>query len=142
MPGPIHEAISQVLPQERADRMHPIRDQLDAGVLVAGGSDWPVSPTPNPWEGIEGLVTRQDPSGRYPGSLWPEQAVTLAEAIEVFTINGATAMGLAEHCGTLAAGKSADFTILDRNPFDADPSDLAETQTVETWFAGRQVYAA
>jgi predicted amidohydrolase YtcJ len=140
-PGPISEAAKLVLPAERAARMQPVRAQIDAGVTVAGGSDWPVSPSPNPWEGIEGLVTRQDPSGRYPGTLWPEQAITLAEAIRVFTLSGAESMGIDDECGSLAVGKSADFIALDRDPFDADPSDLADTRVEQTWFAGRKVFS-
>lgn len=140
-PSPISEAIKLVLPADRASRMQPVRSQIDAGVTVAGGSDWPVSPSPHPWEGIEGLVTRKDPSGRYPGTLWAEQAISLAEAIEVFTLSGAVSMGLQDECGSLSVGKSADFIVIDRNPFDSDPEDLAETRVEQTWFAGRKVFA-
>ena len=142
VPGPIVEAIREVLPRERADQMQPNRDLIDAGALVAGGSDWPVSPSPNAWEGIHGLVTREDPSGQYPGALWPEQAITLEEAIAAFTINGAEAMGLGAETGSLVTGKSADFVILDRDPFAAPAQELVQTTVAETWFAGRRVYSA
>lgn len=142
VPGPIVEAIREVLPRDRADRMQPNRSLLDAGAVVAGGSDWPVSPSPNAWEGIHGLVTREDPTGAYPGTLWPEEAITLAEAIAAFTIGGAEAMGLASDTGSLSVGKSADFVLLDRNPFAHPANELAQTRVSETWFAGRQVYAA
>ncbi|MBK0422502.1 amidohydrolase [Leucobacter sp. CSA2] len=141
VPGPIVEAIRQVLPRERADRMQPNRSLIDAGANVAGGSDWPVSPSPNAWEGIHGLVTRQDPSGQYPGELWPEEAITLDEAIAAFTICAAEAMGLADEVGSLSAGKSADFVILDRDPFAHPATELVHTTVDETWFAGRRVYA-
>lgn len=140
VPGPIVEAIRAVLPPDRADRMHPNRDLLDAGAIIAGGSDWPVSVSPNAWEGIHGLVTRADPSGQFPGVLWPEQAMTLDEAITAFTIGAATALGLEQETGSLTIGKSADFILLDRDPF-AHPADaLASTTVTETWFAGRRVY--
>lgn len=141
VPGPIVEAIREVLPAERAERMQPNRALLDAGAIVAGGSDWPVSPSPNAWEGIHGLVTREDPSGTYPGTLWPEQAITLEEAIAAFTIGGAEAMGLAAETGTLTVGKSADFVLLDRDPFAHPTNELARTRVTETWFAGRRVFA-
>ncbi|HEX2248441.1 MAG TPA: amidohydrolase, partial [Arthrobacter sp.] len=64
-PGVISEAIAAVLPAERASKMQPNRSLIDAGARVAGGSDWPVSVSPNAWEGIYGLVTRQDPTGEF-----------------------------------------------------------------------------
>lgn len=141
VPGPIVEAIREVLPRDRADRIQPNRALLDAGAVVAGGSDWPVSPSPNAWEGIHGLVTREDPSGQYPGTLWPEQAITLDEAIAAFTIGGATAMGLEHETGSLEPGKSADFVLLDRDPFAHPANELVQTTVSETWFAGRRVFA-
>lgn len=141
VPGPIVDAIREVLPRDRADRMQPNRDLLDAGAVVAGGSDWPVSVSPNAWEGIHGLVTREDPSGQYPGTLWPEQAITLDEAIAAFTIGAASALGISDETGSLEAGKSADFVLLDRDPFEPPAGQLVQTTVDETWFAGRRVYA-
>ena len=141
VPGPIVEAIREVLPRERADQMQPNRALLDAGAIVAGGSDWPVAASPNAWEGIHGLVTREDPNGQYPGTLWPEQAITLEEAISAFTIGAVTAMGLASETGSLEVGKSADFVLLDRDPFEHPANELVQTTVVETWFTGRRVYA-
>lgn len=139
-PGVIPEAIATVLPEERAGRMQPNRALLDAGALIAGGSDWPVSESPNAWEGIHGLVTRADPAGVFPGTLWPEQAITLDEAMAAFTINAAEAMGLGGETGSLVAGKSADFVVLDRDPFAHPAQELVRTTVTETWFAGRRVY--
>ena len=141
VPGVIPDAIATAVPAERAARMQPNRTLIDSGALVAGGSDWPVSETPDAWEGIEGLVTRADPSGRHPGTLWAEQAITLAEAIEVFTINGARAMGLGEIAGSLEVGKAADFVVLDTNPFEVAAHELAEVRVAQTWFAGERVFA-
>ncbi|GAA2463773.1 amidohydrolase [Agromyces soli] len=139
-PGVIPEAIATVLPAERAGRMQPNRALLDAGALIAGGSDWPVSESPNAWEGIHGLVTRADPAGVFPGTLWAEQAITLDEAMAAFTINAAEAMGLGGETGSLVAGKSADFVVLDRDPFARPAEELVRTTVAETWFAGRRVY--
>jgi len=139
-PGVIPDAIAQVRPAPEAAHLQPNRDLVDRGVLVAGGSDWPVSVSPNPWEGIQGLVTRADPLGRAPGTLWPEQALTLDEAFEVFTINAATAMGLGEVTGSLTVGKSADFVVLDQDPFAVELDRVVHTRAVQTWFAGRRVW--
>lgn len=139
-PGVIPTALIQVLPAHIATRIQPTRDLTDNGALLAMGSDWPVSPTPNPWVGIHGLVTRADPFRTTPGTLWPEQALTLTEALRICTRNGAEAMGLGETTGQIAAGYSADFIVLDRNPFEEEPLSLVDTRVLETWFRGRNVY--
>lgn len=141
-PGVISEAIATVLPAERASKMQPNRSLLDAGARIAGGSDWPVSVSPNGWEGIYGLVTRQDPTGQFPGTLWPEQAISLAEAIRIYTTNSAEAMGLDDVAGSLAPGKSADFIVLSDNPYGIDVEDIPRIKTRQTWFAGRKVFDA
>lgn len=141
-PGVIPQALAAVLGDERAEHSQPNRAILDAGGIVAGGSDWPVSESPNPFEGMQGLVTRADPLGRAPGVLWPEQAITAAEALEVFTINAARAMGLGDETGSLEPGKSADFVVLDRDFVAGAADDIIETRVLETWFSGRRVFTA
>ncbi len=138
-PGVIVEAICSCIPRERAERLHPNRDLIDSGALLAGGSDWPVMPSPNPWYGIQGLVERADPSGEFPGTLWPEQAITLAEALHIYTLGASQAMGIDDLAGSLEVGKSADFVVLDQNPF-APTTRLSETSATQTWFAGACVY--
>ncbi|MBK0420003.1 amidohydrolase [Leucobacter sp. CSA1] len=140
-PGPVPDAIKTAVPAERAERIHPNRDLVDAGVLVSAGSDWPVSPVPNPWQALAGLVTRRDPTGQYPGELWPEQALSLEEALEVLTVNGARMIGVDDVTGTLTPGRSADFILLDRDPFSLDVAELGSLAVTETWFAGRRVFA-
>jgi hypothetical protein len=141
-PGVIADALSHVRPAGEVAGLQPNRSLIDSGALVAGGSDWPVSETPNAWEGIQGLVTRMDPHREHPGSLGPNEAITLTEAIEVFTVNGATAMGLGDVTGSLRPGKSADFIVVDRDPYETPPSELAGIGIVETWFAGESVFRA
>jgi len=140
-PGVIPQALAAALGDERAAHAQPNRSIIDAGGVVAGGSDWPVSESPNPFEGMQGLVTRADPLRRAPGTLWPEQALTAVEALEVFTINAARAMGLGGETGSLEVGKSADFVVLDRD-FVVGPADeIIDTRVLETWFAGRRVFS-
>jgi predicted amidohydrolase YtcJ len=141
-PGVISEAIATVLPAERASKMQPTRSLLDSGARIAGGSDWPVSFSPNAWEGIYGLVTRKDPSGQFPGTLWPEQAISLTEAIRIYTTNSAQAMGLDDVTGSLSPGKSADFIDLNENPHDIHLDTLPHVKARQTWFAGRKVFDA
>ncbi|WP_136029144.1 amidohydrolase [Microbacterium sp. PF5] len=138
-PGVIPQALADVL-GARAEHSQPNRSLLDAGALVAGGSDWPVSESPNTLEGLQGLVTRADPLRRAPGTLWPEQALTAEEALEVFTINAATAMGLGAETGSLTPGKSADFVVLERDAIAGPAEEIVHTEVVSTWFAGRPVH--
>lgn len=140
-PGVIPDALAAVL-GDRAEHSQPNRSIIDAGGLVAGGSDWPVSESPNPLEGMQGLVTRADPLGRAPGTLWLEQAITAEEALEVFTINAATAMGLDEETGSIVPGKSADFVVLDRDAVAGPADEMIRARVLSTWFAGREVFAA
>ena len=125
---------------DRVRHYWPNRDLLRAGVLIATGSDWPVIPNPDPWSGIEGLLTRRNPHGQFAGALWPEQALDLPAAIAAYTINPARAMGTADRTGALAPGKSADLIVLDRNLFEIAPSDIATTKVITTFFEGRVVY--
>jgi len=135
------EGHKQTMGEARALRFWPNKDLLAAGALLAGGSDWPVMPNPDPWDGIEGLVTRRNPSGEFPGTaLWPEQAIDVATALEIFTINSARAIGLGDTVGSIEIGKSADLIVLDRNVLETPATDLADTKVLTTYFEGRVVY--
>lgn len=139
-PCAITVANNKVLPEQRADRYWPNRDLWESGALLAAGSDWPVVGLPDPWFGFEGMVTRRNPKGSYPGALWPEQALDVATVVEIYTRNPATAMGIAGITGSIEPGKSADLILLDRNLFECDPETLADTKVLATYFEGRKVH--
>lgn len=141
-PGIITDQLKSVLPEERINHSNPHRDMDEAGVLLAAGSDWPVLPDPSPWIGLQGIITRRDPTGQFPGEIWPEQGLDLTTALRAYTIGSAMAMGLDEETGSLVAGKSADFIVLDRNLFDIPVDMLAQTRVLKTFFAGRLVHEA
>lgn len=141
-PSVIIDAIRSTVTQPVVDRMAPIRSLVEAGALIAGGSDWPVVPDPNPWPAMQGMVTRRDPSGRLDGALAPEQAIGVQDALRAYTLNAAQATGLADHAGSLKPGKSADLAVLDRRVFDIDPNQLGQTKVLQTWFEGRCVHEA
>jgi predicted amidohydrolase YtcJ len=126
---------------ERAERFWPNRDLLLSGALMTGGSDWPVIPNPDPWNGMEGMITRRNPSGEFgDATLWPEQALDLESVLEIYTINGARAMQLGDVTGSIEIGKSADLIVLDRNLFDTPADEIADTKVQTTYFEGRPVY--
>ena len=137
----IIDAVLAAVGKGRGERMWPTRALLDAGALIASGSDWPAAvPDQNPWVGIEALVTRRDPRGGTAEPFWPEQAVTLTEALTIYTINGARALRLEKQTGSIEVGKSADLIVLDRNPFKVPIEDVGETKVQLTLFEGRPVY--
>ena len=127
---------------DRANRMWPVRSLVNSGALVFYGSDWPsVVPDTNPWPGIEAMVTRKDPYERFEGDYWLEEAVDLATALRIFTINGAIAGKQAAETGSLEVGKAADFIVLDRNPFTIAEDELGNVLVVYTYIDGVAVWA-
>jgi predicted amidohydrolase YtcJ len=96
-------------------------------------------PTPNPWPGIEAMVTRADPSGNMEGDLWPEQAIDLETTIRIFTLNSAIANRAGDHSGSLEVGKDADFIVLDRNIFEVPITDVGDTQVLLSVVGGKEI---
>lgn len=139
-PCAITVANSAVIDEARAERYWPNRDLHASGALMAAGSDWPVIGLPDPWFGLEGMVTRRHPRGEYPGALWAEQALDLETAIEIYTRNPAKAMGVGHLTGAIEIGKSADLIVLERNLFEVEPDQLSDTKVLSTYFEGRLVH--
>jgi hypothetical protein len=142
MPSALMQSVFDVMGETRARHYWPFKDMKAAGTLMAGGSDWPVIGLPDPWFGLQGMVTRANPRAPELGTLWPEQALDLPTAIEVYTINVARGMGISDLCGSIAPGKLADLIVLDRNLFDIPLTGIAQTRVLQTWFEGRLVHEA
>ncbi len=139
-PQPINDDITAAVGSPRIDRVWPIREGFASGALVVAGSDWAVVPSPNPWIGIETAVTRHNPGGGT-RSYGLGEAITLPQAITMFTINAAQRMGIADKAGSLEAGKAADFLVLDRDPFAISVTDIHNTKVLETWVGGQRIFA-
>lgn len=139
-PSSIIESIKVAL-GERGERYYPIHALVEADAPLVAGSDWPSAvPSMNPWAGIEAMVTRQDPYENGGPALWPEQAVSLEQAIRIFTLAGASALRLEDRTGSITEGKSADFVVLDRNIFEVSIDEVSEARPAMTFFEGRLVY--
>ncbi|HEY1043456.1 MAG TPA: amidohydrolase family protein [Telluria sp.] len=115
------------------------RTYLHQGSKVACGSDFPVE-SPNPFYGIHAAVTRQDARGMPVGGWYPEQAMSLKEALRCFTLDAAHAAHQENMLGSLEPGKWADFIVIDRDLFRTPESELYATSVLQTWVAGRPVY--
>jgi predicted amidohydrolase YtcJ len=108
---------------------------------VAFGSDFPVE-SPNPFYGLHAAVTRQDHQNQPPGGWYPDQKLSLVEALRAFTLSAAYAAHAEKTQGTLEPGKYADFILVDRDIFTINPQDIWKTRVLQTWVGGRQVYPA
>jgi predicted amidohydrolase YtcJ len=138
-PSPISDSIAAAVGEEREKVVWPIRDTVDSGSLVVPGSDWSVVPSVNPWIGIETMVTREMPGGS-DRSFGKTQAVSLDEALEIFTVNSARQMGMENQLGRLEAGYLADLIVLDRDPYAVPATELHQVTVVKTMIDGEIVY--
>ena len=120
---------------------YALRDYLEAGINITYASDWPAaSPDPNPWTGLAGMISRENPTGAYPGSLAPDQAITLDQALPLFTINGARALRMETETGSLAAGKWTDFIVLDQALETLTPREIGAVEVRQTVWKGQNVF--
>ncbi len=132
-----------LLGERRAACQYPLGSLLRHGVLVAGASDYPVSPPPDPLLAIQRGALRYDPLAPETSSqLWPEEAASVPELVAAFTVNGARANFLENETGTLTPGKSADVVVLSEDILRLPPERIHEAEVRLTLFRGAAVYAA
>ena len=113
---------------ERARWLFPLKTLLKNGVRVVSGSDCPMELL-NPLSGVQAAVTRK---------AFPEERVTVEEALRMVTVDAAYASSEEQLKGSIERGKLADFTVLSSNPETAPPSEI-EKITVETTIIGGKV---
>ncbi|WP_231584324.1 amidohydrolase [Paenibacillus dauci] len=125
---------------ERTQYLYAWKKMLDAGVVCAGGSDAPIEPL-NPLLGLHAAVTRRRPDMAQPveGYL-PQERLSIHEAVQLFTTGSAAAVAEQDHRGSIAVGKAADFTVLDRDLYEnADTLHQAQVRmTVVNGMVGFQ----
>jgi predicted amidohydrolase YtcJ len=113
---------------ERAHRVDMWRDLIDNGAVLCWGTDWAVSPL-NPMLNLNKLVTR-----------YPEQRVSMGEAIKYYTYGSAYATFEEDIKGTLEAGKLADIVVLSKDLFTIDPEEILTTEVVYKILGGKIIY--
>jgi predicted amidohydrolase YtcJ len=124
---------------ERSRHTYAFRSLIDAGAVVAFGSDWSVAPL-NPLLTIYAAVTRRTLDGRHPDGWVPEQKVSVAEAVRACTYQGAYASGEEQLKGSLEPGKLADLVVLSDDIFSIDPVAIRDVSVDMTIFDGRVVF--
>ena len=121
---------------------YPVRSLKAAGAVLLGGSDAPVDTRdPRPFINMKMAVTRHF-AGRPPLSIG--ESISIRDAIDAYTINGARYLNRDSEAGSIEVGKSADFIVLDRDIIalgdGGKADDIANAQVLDTWFMGKQVF--
>ncbi len=124
---------------QRAQGTYAFDSLLDAGAVLAFGSDWNVAPL-NPLLGIAAAVTRQTLDGKHPDGWIPEQKISVEQAVRAYTVGSATAEFAENEKGTIEVGKLADFVVLSQNIFKVAPTEISRTHALVTVVDGRVVY--
>ena len=123
----------------RAKTSYPWKDFLDHGVRIAFGTDYPVEPLA-PFRGVYAAVTRKNEAGTK--EYFPEQKLTIQQALAAYTTGSAYAQFAEHEKGTLTLGMLADFVVLDRDLTAIPASEILKTQVLRTVVGGKTVYQA
>ena len=123
----------------RAKTTYAFRTFLDHGVRLAFGTDWTVAPL-NPLLGLYAAVTRETTDGKNPGGWFPEQKLTLPEAIEAYTMGSAYTEFREKEVGSLTPGKFADVVVLDSDLFSISPEKIKDVAVTHSFVGGKLVF--
>lgn len=138
-------ALEKVFGNEGLRYFFPLRSYLDAGIVVAGGSDHMIGHDKNratnpynPFLGMWTSVTRINSSGAV---IHPEQKATRAEALKMYTLWGAYRQFAESSRGSLEAGKLADLVVIDRDYLSCPESEIRSIEPVMVMIGGRIAYS-
>jgi predicted amidohydrolase YtcJ len=126
---------------DRSAVAYDFKSFVDAGAAIAFGTDWYVEPL-DPMLGLYAAVTRQFPDGTPAGGWFPEERLTMQQALEYYTLGSAYAEFAEQRKGSITEGKLADLVVLSRDIFEAAPSEILQTRPVLTVVGGKPVYDA
>jgi len=130
----------QRIGKERSKGAYIWRTLLDNGAKLAFGTDWPVEPL-DPMRGLYSCVTRKNIEFDFPEGGWfPEQKLSMAEAIKYYTLGSAYASFEENTKGSLKVGKLADMTVLSKDLFTIEPKEILTTKVLYTILGGKIVY--
>ncbi|HXE90426.1 MAG TPA: amidohydrolase [Terriglobales bacterium] len=124
---------------ERIKTTYAFRTFLDDGVRLAFGTDWPVAPL-DPMQGIYAAVTRATLDGKNPQGWVPEQKISVAEAVEAYTLGSAYAEFQEQEKGSITPGKLADLVVLSDDIFSIAPEKIKDVRAEITIVGGRVVF--
>ncbi len=129
---------------ERCKGAYAFKRIQDSGAMLAFGSDWPGTSAAeypiNPMLGLYAAVTRQTVSGQPEAGWFPDERISIEDAIKAYTYNAAYASFEEDIKGSIAVGKLADLAVLSQNLREIDPSAILDTEVLYTVVDGRVVY--
>jgi predicted amidohydrolase YtcJ len=126
---------------ERCKEAYVWRSLIDAGSVLAFGTDYQVEPL-NPMEGLYASVTRKDRLGEDGDGWFPEQKLTMEEAIKYYTLGSAFAQFMDDRKGMIKKGYLADIVIVDKDLLTIPESEIMKTKVDYTIVGGKVVYAS
>ncbi len=131
--------VERVIGHERGKSTYAFKAMLDAKAPLAFGSDWFVAP-PLPLVGIYAAVTRRTLDDKNPGGWYPEQKITVEQALRAYTTGGAYAGFAEKDRGVLAKGMLADFVMIDKDLTTVAPETLRDAKVLLTVVGGKAVF--
>ena len=126
---------------DRASRTYAFRTFRNHGVRLAFGTDWDVAPL-DPLLTIYAAVTRATLDGKNPNGWFPEQKLTVAEAVEAYTMGSAFAEFQENEKGSISPGKLADMVLLSQDIFSIEPEEIRNTKVLKTFVGGKMIWDA
>ena len=126
---------------DRLEGAYAWQDLLDAGAVIAGGSDAPVE-VGSPLIEFYAAVARKDLEGNSGEGWHPEQALSREDALAIFTSAAAYAAFMEDELGTIEPGKIADFSVFDRDLMSVPEAEILEANAVMTVVGGEIVWSA
>ena len=124
---------------ERAKTTYAFRSLLDAGAVLAFGSDWWVAPM-KPLLGIYAAATRRTLDGKHPDGWVPEQKISVREAVHAYTVGSAYASFEEQLKGSIEPGKLADLAVLSDDILTIDPKSIEHAKVEITFFDGKAIF--
>ena len=135
------DGLHKRLDDARLKRTYAFKSLLDTKAMLTFGSDWTVAPL-KPLQGIYAAVTRRTLDDKNPNGWYPEQKISVEQALRCYTVNNAWAGFQEGKTGQLKEGMLADFTVLSEDLLTIAPEKIRDTKVFRTIVNGKEAFKA